>query len=107
MDSFIAQRMSTVAGNDLITVDVVYALPDLQTRVQLEVAAGTTVRQAVEQSGILMRCPEIDIGSGRFGIFGRLVHQDVLLRDGDRVEIYRPLIADPKDARRMRARKKS
>ena len=93
-----------MAGNDLITVEVVYALPDSQTRVELKVAAGTTVRQAVEQSGIPLLYPEIDIVNGKVGIFGKLVHPDVPLREKDRVEIYRPLIADPKDARRRRAR---
>lgn len=104
MDSFIGQRGSTVPGDEPITVEVVYALPDAQTRVDLKVAPGTTVRQAIEHSGIVRRFPEIDIDAGKVGIFGKLVPPDAPLREGDRVEIYRPLIADPKDARRKRAK---
>ena len=70
---------------------------------ELEVGARTTVRQAIKRSGILSRFPEIELAHGRVGIFGRPVRLDALLNDGDRVEIYRALIADPKEARRGRA----
>lgn len=69
----------------------------------LEVAPGTTVARAVEQSGILERFPSIDSRDYKAGIFGRHVSPETLVSDGDRVEIYRPLKADPKDVRRRRA----
>lgn len=87
-----------------VAVQVVYALPDAQTRIDIMVAPGTTVRQAIEQSGILQLFPNIDLLTAKVGIFGKIVPLDRLLRDRDRVEIYRPLIADPKAARRRRAR---
>ena len=87
----------------MIRVEVVYALPNEQALVALEVQEGTTARQAVEQSGLVARFPEIDPERMKLGIFGRVAAADTALRDGDRVEIYRPLEADPKDARRARA----
>lgn len=86
-----------------IPVEVAYARPDEQLILELEVAPGTTAKQAVEQSGILERFPEIDLKENKLGIFGRLVKADTELRPHDRVEIYRPLIADPKEIRRQRA----
>jgi len=87
----------------MLRVEIVYALRDRQVLLMLEVEEGTTVRQAVERSGVLQRFPEINLAQARLGIFGRVVSSDTPLRDGDRVEIYRPLIADPKDARREKA----
>lgn len=69
----------------------------------LKVAAGTTAEEAVRASGILQKFPEIDLAQSHLGIFGRLSRNDTPLRDRDRVEIYRPLIADPKEVRRQRA----
>jgi len=86
-----------------LKVEVVYALREEQVLLALEVETGTTVRQAIERSGILQRFPEINLSCARVGIYGRPVRTDALLHDGDRVEIYRPLIADPKQARRERA----
>ena len=86
-----------------LLVEVTYALRDEQTLLALEVEEGATVRQAIERSGILRRYPEIELARGRVGIFGRQVEFDALLEDGDRVEIYRPLAADPKQVRRERA----
>lgn len=86
-----------------LKVEVVYALREEQVLLALEVETGTTVRQAIERSGILRRFPEINLARARVGVFGRLVQPDAVLRDGDRIEIYRPLIADPKEARRKRA----
>jgi len=94
-----------VAAEQRIAIEVVYALPEVQTRIELTVTSETTVRQAIEQSGILQRCPEIDVIAGKVGIFGKIVGLDQPLREGDRLEIYRPLIASPKDMRRRRARK--
>ena len=90
-----------------IAVEVVYALPDTQMLIGLKVAPGTTARQAIEQSGILRRFPQIDPACRKIGIFGKAARPDVVLKEGDRVEIYRPLIADPKDARRRRAKQKT
>ena len=88
---------------DLIAVEVAYATPDEQLILKLEVAPGTTLQQAIEQSGILDRFPEIVPARLKAGVFGKLKKLDQSLRDGDRVEIYRPLIADPKQVRKQRA----
>jgi putative ubiquitin-RnfH superfamily antitoxin RatB of RatAB toxin-antitoxin module len=89
--------------NDKIDIEVVYALPAKQTLLKQQVAAGTTVLEAVRTSGILEKHPEIDIATTKLGIFGKLVKPDTVLREKDRIEIYRPLIADPKEVRRKRA----
>ena len=89
-----------------IGVEVVYALPAEAVILHLQLAAGTTVREALEQSGILRRYPGIEIAPDRLGIWGRAVGPDAALRDGDRIEIYRPLIADPKAARSVRAKQR-
>ena len=86
-----------------ITVEIVYARPDEQLLEQLRVPATATVEQVVRQSGFLERFPEIDLAANKFGIFGKLAKLDATLEEGDRVEIYRPLIADPKEARKKRA----
>lgn len=86
-----------------MVVEVAYARPEEQLIIELEVAPGTTVAQAIETSGILERFPEIDLARNKVGIFGKLTSLDIPLRDKDRVEIYRPLIADPKEVRRRRA----
>jgi putative ubiquitin-RnfH superfamily antitoxin RatB of RatAB toxin-antitoxin module len=89
----------------MINVDVVFALPTTATCLSIEVAQGTTVEQAVIQSGIIDKCPEIDVTALTLGVWNRTVKPTQVLKDGDRIEIYRPLIADPKDARRKRAEK--
>lgn len=89
--------------SDRITVEVVYALPDEQTLLKQQVAPGATVAEAIEASGILQKYPQIDLAANKLGIFGKLVKADAVLRDRDRIEIYRPLIADPKEVRRQRA----
>lgn len=89
----------------LLKVEVVYALPEHQTIVALELEEGTTVREAVIASGILRSCPEIDLEATSLGIWSQRVALDRVVRDGDRVEIYRPLIADPKVIRRQQASK--
>lgn len=93
------------ASEKPIRVEVAYALRDRQVLLTRELEEGCTVEQAIRRSGILEAFPEIDVARARVGIFGREVSLDAQLRDGDRVEIYRPLIADPKDARRQRARR--
>ena len=92
-----------MADVDRIKVEVAYALPEEQAVIPLEVAVGTTVQQAIERSGILQRFMEIDLKSNKVGVFGKLTKLDTVLRANDRVEIYRPLIADPKEVRRQRA----
>lgn len=86
-------------------VEVVYALPAEQALIELEVEEGTTVGEAIERSGIPARYPEARIVRGNVGIFGRPVELEAPVRAGDRVEIYRSLITDPKQARRERARR--
>ncbi len=86
-----------------IEIQVAYARPQRQELVTLTLPDGTTLRQAIESSGLVQRYPEIDLESGKFGIFAKLSKPDTALRDGDRVEIYRPLIADPKEVRKQRA----
>lgn len=86
-----------------IQVEVAYARPDRQEVVRLQLPQGSTLRQAVEASGLAQRYPEIDLAKGRFGIYAKLAKVDTVLRDRDRVEIYRPLIADPKEVRKQRA----
>lgn len=88
---------------DTITVEVAYAVPAKQTILSLDVPAGTTAIEAVRASGILTQFPEIDLASSKIGIFGKAVAPDTVLRAHDRVEIYRPLLADPKEVRRRRA----
>jgi len=97
----------------MITVEVAYALPDRQRIVELHVPAGTTALEAVRQSGIQRLFPEINPEHAEMGVFGQVLGAKGLpppseyrLRERDRVEIYRPLIADPKEARRKRAVKK-
>ncbi len=88
---------------DVIPVEVAYATPEEQVILALDVAPGTTLQQAVEQSGIAERFPEIDLEKQKAGIFGKLKKPGQVLQAGDRVEIYRPLIADPKKVRKERA----
>lgn len=91
---------------ETIRVEVVYALPDHQELVRLELAAGATAQDAVEASGLLEKYPDIEVGGrNKLGIYAKLAKADSVLRDRDRVEIYRPLIADPKTVRKQRAEK--
>ena len=87
-----------------IEIEVVYALPENQVMRQLNVPSGTTARQAVELSAITELFPEINLACNKLGIFGRLVKHGTILCDGDRVEIHRPLMVDPKESRRRRAK---
>ena len=89
-----------------VFVEVAYALPEEQVLISLDVDQGTTAEQAVKLSGVLEKFPEIDLAKNKLGIFGKAVKSGEVLRDKDRVEIYRPLIADPKESRRKRAEKK-
>jgi hypothetical protein len=86
-----------------VRAEVVYALPQRQTVVAVELAQGATVYQAVMASGIGRDYPELDVDKADFGIWGERVDADDRVSDGDRIEIYRPLVADPKTMRRKRA----
>lgn len=89
--------------NKTIPVEVAYALPAQQIILKLQVEEGVSVEQGIMASGILQKFPEIDLAQNKIGIFGKLVKPDTILRERDRVEIYRPLFADPKEVRRQRA----
>ena len=86
-----------------IGVEVVYALPQRQEIFSLRLPSGATVKEAIVASGVLTKYPDIDLAKNKLGVFARLVKPDTVLRDRDRVEIYRPLIADPKEVRKQRA----
>jgi putative ubiquitin-RnfH superfamily antitoxin RatB of RatAB toxin-antitoxin module len=89
-----------------LRVEVVYALPGGEDAVHVSLAKGASALEAVRASGLLERHPEIDLRRHKLGIYGRVVAAGALLADGDRVEIYRPLALDPKEARRRRAFRK-
>ncbi|HEV2039596.1 MAG TPA: RnfH family protein [Casimicrobiaceae bacterium] len=85
-----------------IEVTVVFALPDRATQLALRLPAGATVADALERSGLAARHPELDLAGARVGIFGKLADRKAILADGDRVEVYRALVADSKERRLRR-----
>jgi hypothetical protein len=95
--------MNKQISNGVIRVEVIYALPREQVLLDVQVPQGSTVEEAIKLSGILQKYPAIDLASNKVGIFAKLSKLDVVVRDKDRIEIYRPLIADPKEVRRKRA----
>ena len=86
-----------------MTVEVAYALPHQQLIIPVQIAPGATADVAIQASGILAKFPEIDLNVNQVGVFGKLAKLDTPLRHLDRVEIYRALIADPKEVRKQRA----
>jgi uncharacterized protein len=86
-----------------IQIEVAYARPERQDVIPLKLPEGSTIAQAIDASGLLRRYPEIDLSKTKVGIFGKLSRMDTTVRERDRVEIYRPLIADPKEVRKQRA----
>ena len=90
-------------STEKIKIEIVYALPHEQELIKLEVPANSTIADAIKLSGLLEKNAEIDLEKGKFGLFGKLSKLDVIVREKDRVEIYRPLIADPKEVRKKRA----
>lgn len=88
---------------ETITVEVAYALPDNQVIIPIKLPLQANIEQAIQASGILAKFPEIDLAVNKIGVFGKLSKLDANLRHLDRVEIYRPLIADPKEVRKQRA----
>ena len=99
--------MTSQSGRQKIRVEVVLAMPDRQELMALEVAAGSTLADAIAQSGITRMFEGFELDTAKVGIFGHKARSDQVLREGDRVEIYRPLIADPKESRRQRALKQA
>ena len=95
-----------MASDPEIRVEVVYATSTRQVVKTLTLPAGSTVEAAIRASGLLEEFPQIDLGINRAGVFGEMVSLDEGLKGGERVEVYRPLIADPKEARRHRAKAK-
>jgi uncharacterized protein len=89
--------------NELIEIEVAYAFPENQILECLKVPYGTTVAQAVQLSEICNKFPEIQPDNKNLGVFGKLVKPETILRNHDRVEIYRPIIVDPKEKRKKRA----
>ena len=92
-----------MAADDKVAIEVACATPEKQLLMAIEVPAGTTVSKAVDLSDILSRFPRLDRKSVKYGIFGTIVKPDHVVVAGDRVEIYRPLVADPKEVRRQLA----
>ncbi len=88
-----------------INIEVAYATPEKQVICTVNVDAGTTIGAAIVQSGIMLDFPELEqeLEAAKVGLFGKVAAMTTTLSDGDRVEIYRPLIADPKEVRRKRA----
>lgn len=86
-----------------LMAEVAYALPEKQLIIPVKITEGMTAEAAIRASGIMEKFPEIDLGTNKIGLFGKLSKLDTVLRHLDRVEIYRPLIADPKEVRRQRA----
>ena len=92
-----------MSEQDKIGIEVAYALAHEQTLLKAQVPRGATLADGVRLSGILDKYPEIDLEKDKFGIFGKLSKTDTELREQDRIEIYRPLLADPKEVRKRRA----
>lgn len=91
--------------SDSISIEITYALPEKQSLLNLSVPINCSVKDAIEQSGILALHPEIDLKENKVGIWYKATKLDTPLNEGDRIEIYRPLIADPKEVRKRRAAK--
>lgn len=92
-------------AHDVMAVEVAYAKPALQVVISLNVPTGSTVEGAITASGIQQQFPEIDLNTQKVGIFGQLCALDRTVAEGDRIEIYRPLLKNPMDARRGRLNK--
>ena len=92
--------------NETISVELIYIEPNSQNSLKLNLVKGTNIEQAIQGSGLLERFPNIDLNINKVGIFSKIQELDTVLCPGDRIEIYRPLLADPKEARRQRAKKK-
>lgn len=96
---------ATQAQSKTIQIEVVYGLAHKQKLLSLPISEGTTVEQAINESGIIALFPEIDLSENKVGIWNKAVKLSTVLENLDRIEIYRPLIADPKEVRKRRAEK--
>ncbi len=92
-----------MSGGNTINVEVVFALADRQELLTVAIASGATASEAIDESGIARKFPDQALSACRLGIWGRLIDGGQVLQDGDRIEIYRPLIIDPRAARRQLA----
>ena len=98
------RKLCMGAAESLLAVEVVYARPGEQVVLGVELPRGSTIQDAIDHSGIARQFPEINLVACKVGVFGKHRAPSTPLRDGDRVEIYRPLLIDPKHARRARVR---
>lgn len=92
-----------MAEPESLSIEIAYALPQRQELVHVQLPTGSTVQQAIDASGLMQKYAEIDLKKNKVGVFGKLTKLDAPLRNRDRVEIYRPLLADPKEVRKKRA----
>lgn len=95
-----------MAEKEEITVELIYIKPGSQNCLTLKIPQGSNINQAINRSGVLKHFPEIDLSVNKVGVFSKIQPLDTLLCEGDRIEVYRPLEADPKEARRRRAKNK-
>jgi putative ubiquitin-RnfH superfamily antitoxin RatB of RatAB toxin-antitoxin module len=102
-----ADPVKTDLKSDLIRVEVIYALPDRSWSAALELPSGAIASEAVARSQFVISIPGFDAATLSYAIFGRAISATTVLRDGDRLELLRPLIADPKQARRRRAARRA
>jgi uncharacterized protein len=101
----IGQKFFMQDVDTCLRVEVVYALANHAYIIPLQVPADCTIRQAIQKSEILKACSEIDLSENKIGVFNKIKQLDDVVKDGDRIEIYRPLLVEPKEARRRRAEK--
>lgn len=90
-------------ASNTLTVEITYALPEKQTLYSFDVPVGTSLNKAIELSGIQSIHPELDLKATKVGIFGKIAPREQILEAKDRIELYRPLFADPKEIRKQRA----
>ncbi len=95
------------SSKHLLAIEVAYTTPDREIIIALQLPHGATASDAIDRSGILQQAPEIDLAKNKIGIYGKLCAPNHVLQQHDRVEIYRPLVIDPKEIRRLRAGKNS
>lgn len=95
-----------MAERDKVHIQLCYALPEKAFVIDLDINVGSTIEEAIHHSGLLADYPDIDLDNTKIGVFGKLKTLDTLVREGDRIEIYRPLRADPMESRRRRAQHK-
>ncbi len=100
---FVNEQWKSMEHVNMILVEVAYALPQEQKIISLQVEEGCSIETAIDRSGILLLFPEIDLSKQKVGIFSKLKKLSEIVHEGDRIEIYRPLLIDPKEARRKRA----